>query len=687
MTKSNKKTASALLTIAAIGCVFGGAVTLSTATVSAETVAPVYGYKALFQEDFNDGQLKEGWEYVTGSKITDGVALWQGHAATETETLYAPKGKMLYNPQTTEYAVSADLTISTTVTETSTNLCIMPIAVTNPVFNSKGVKATYNNVGQGIGIVFRLTYAYLWNYDTGEMVKGTKMSYTKVTGYNENTWFSTAHTITAVVGDYIKVYIDGTYLMKSDAPEAETLYCGVSGTSGSANTYSRIAYDNFTVWTKAESNTATSVAYDMSAILDGETVTGITTTNSDYSTEFKITDELSAYSKLATDRVVDDFTMNISISSFKKMSAASGIYFRATLNDGTVNGYRLLLASGTTKKWFVYKVTGESTTTINNVKDTYESLGSATYDTTKPITLTANGSTITVTYTDGNAAEQTTTITDSTYSFGYMGLRAKSAQNDLTLTTTTFVQQLWLEDAATALSKVKLTNTTGEKEYYYCARKDSVITANMLPDDVIGFVDGSNALYASHSVASGDATVLTLDEYAMGAGAALRLPRGSKNGETATQDTISGIRFRAELNQAEYNNLADYGISVDALGMLVIPTEKFGGDLTLDTSSATGKDAPVVASYGEVYRFYVTLTDIPAANYETDISARGYIVVSYTVGGETVTRTLYTSSTEKRSIKKVAELIRADEEEYNSYTEEAKAKIDEYAGVSSSNEE
>ena len=686
MTKSNKKTASALLTIAAIGCVFGGAVTLSTATVSAETVAPVYGYKALFQEDFNDGQLKEGWEYVTGSKITDGVALWQGHAATETETLYAPKGKMLYNPQTTEYAVSADLTISTTVTETSTNLCIMPIAVTNPVFNSKGVKATYNNVGQGIGIVFRLTYAYLWNYDTGEMVKGTKMSYTKVTGYNENTWFSTAHTITAVVGDYIEVYIDGTYLMKSAAPEAETLYCGVSGTSGAANDYSGISYDNFTVWTKAESNTASSVVYDTSAILGGETVTGITTTtNSDYSTKFAITTSLGNYSKLATDRVLDDFTMNISISSFSKMSTASGIYFRATLNDGTVNGYRLLLGSGATKKWFIYKVTGESTTSIGNATGTYESLSSATYDTTKPITLTAIGSTITLTYTDSTAAVQTTTITDGTYSSGYMGLRAKNGVNELTFAT--FVQQLWLEEAATALSKVKLTNTTGEKEYYYCARKDSVITANMLPDDVIGFVDGSNALYASHSVASGDATVLTLDEYVMGAGAQLRLPRGSKNGETATQDTISGIRFRAELNQAEYNNLADYGISVDALGMLVIPTEKFGGDLTLDTSSATGKDAPVVASYGDVYRFYVTLTDIPAANYETDISARGYIVVSYTVGGETVTRTLYTSSTEKRSIKKVAELIRADEEEYNSYTEEAKAKIDEYAGVSSSNEE
>lgn len=682
MTKSNKKTASALLTIAAIGCVFGGAVTLSTATVNAETVTPVYGYNALFQEDFADAQLKEGWEYVTGAYITDGAALWQGTA----EPLYAPKGKMLYNPQTTEYAVSADLTISTTVTETSTNLCIMPIAVTNPVFNSAGDKATYNNVGQGIGIVFRPTYASLWNYDTGKVVTGTKMSYTKVTGYNANTWFSTAHTITAVVGDYIEVYIDGTYLMKSAAPEAETLYCGVSGTSGLANTYSRIAYDNFTVWTKAESNTATSVAYDMSAILGGETVTGITTKNSDYSTEFEITKSLSAYSNLATDRVVDDFTMNISISSFTRMDTASGIYFRATLNDGTINGYRLALGKGTVKRWRIYKITGESTTDIIDDSNTSISLVTDTYDSLKPITLTANGSTITVTYyKDGNDDKQTTTITDSTYSSGYMGLRAKSETNLLTLTT--FVQQLWLEDAATALSKVKLTNTTGEKEYYYCARKDSVITANMLPDDVIGFVDGSNALYASHSVASGDATVLTLDKYAMGAGAALRLPRGSKNGETATQDTISGIRFRAELNQAEYNDLAAYGISVDALGMLVIPTEKFGGDLTLDTSSATGKDAPVVASYGDVYRFYVTLTDIPAANYETDISARGYIVVSYTVGGETVTRTLYTSSTEKRSIKKVAELIRADEEEYNSYTEEAKAKIDEYAGVFSSNEE
>ncbi|MBP3434480.1 MAG: hypothetical protein J6K50_04320, partial [Clostridia bacterium] len=88
-------------------CLSGAALALDR-TVKVEADDASYGYNVKFYEDFNDGQLKEGWEYVYG-EISDDALTYGKNAG----------GKMLYNTGATEYAYSVDITMGTSENDTA----------------------------------------------------------------------------------------------------------------------------------------------------------------------------------------------------------------------------------------------------------------------------------------------------------------------------------------------------------------------------------------------------------------------------------------------------------------------------------------------------------------------------------------------------------------------------------------
>ena len=117
---SNRKVTTALLCAASVLCLSGAALALDR-TVKVEADDASYGYNVKFYEDFNDGQLKEGWEYVYG-EISDDAVTYGKNAG----------GKMLYNTGATEYAYSVDITMGTSEDDTTNPNVHMPILVADP---------------------------------------------------------------------------------------------------------------------------------------------------------------------------------------------------------------------------------------------------------------------------------------------------------------------------------------------------------------------------------------------------------------------------------------------------------------------------------------------------------------------------------------------------------------------------
>ena len=117
---SNRKVTTALLCAASVLCLSGAALALDR-TVKVEADDASYGYNVKFYEDFNDGQLKEGWQYVYG-EISDNAVTYGKNAG----------GKMLYNTGATEYAYSGDITMGTSETIPPTPTYICPFSLPTP---------------------------------------------------------------------------------------------------------------------------------------------------------------------------------------------------------------------------------------------------------------------------------------------------------------------------------------------------------------------------------------------------------------------------------------------------------------------------------------------------------------------------------------------------------------------------
>lgn len=689
---SNRKVTTALLCAASVLCLSGAALALDR-TVKVEADDASYGYNVKFYEDFNDGQLKEGWQYVSG-EISDNAVTWGNGSKAE-------NGKMLYNVGSKEYIVSVKMALDgavieeestdTETNETTTTYSVtsglnfnMPIAVTNACYDKNGDEITVNSrIGNGISINFGTSAIKLYNWNEGssltylESTSALLMYYKNMPGYTDVTWLEEEHTWTAVVGDtYIECYVDGSFLGRAATPdyikEADTLFCGIGGTSAKASNFVKITYDDFTVWTKDKANTAKTSLYDFSNIVEGDTSGFISATTVAQGTKIAIsstTENKSNSHWLGTD-TFGDFTMTINVSA-NTMGSGGGIYFGASETDGKVSGYRLALGNGDTT-YRLYTIDNESDGTDGGTLlmggNTVATYG---YDKKYPVVLSVKDKTISLTYvnaTSGATVTDTKTV-DNTIS-GYIGFRLKDT-NETKAYSSTFtmaVSTLSTEDTS-VMTKATLTSTNDTK-YVYSVRKNTTLGLDDLGLNAVAFVNDDESLTEKALSVGEEAVegkVLTVNSFAV-EGAAIRVI------------DPAGIRFKTAISKADVTALTKY-VTVEEVGTLLIPTSKLGnGALTVDTATVVKATVSVVneVSGTDKYKYWGTLTEIPAADYETEISACGYMRITLTLDGEEVTRYVYTDVL-ARSLAGVAQAALADED--GGYDENQIAQLKIYAGV------
>ena len=708
---SNRKVTTALLCAASVLCLSGAALALDR-TVKVEADDASYGYNVKFYEDFNDGQLKEGWQYVSG-KISDNAVTWGNGSKAE-------NGKMLYNVGSKEYIVSVKMTLDgavieeestdTETNETTTTYSVtsglnfnMPIAVTNACYDKNGDEITANSrIGNGISINFGTSAIKLYNWNEGssltylESTSALLMYYKNMPGYTDVTWLEEEHTWTAVVGDtYIECYVDGSFLGRAATPdyikEADALFCGIGGTSAQASNYVKITYDDFTVWTKDKANTATTSLYDFSNIVEGKTVTAegdtdgtplVSATPTSQGTKIVLDSTVitegdgsgKSYKKnthwLGTD-TFGDFTMTINVSA-NTMLSGGGIYFGASETDGKVSGYRFALGNGDTT-YRLYTITDE-TDSANRTSLLMGGSDAAKYgyDKNYSVVLSVKDKTISLTYVNKSSGETVTDTktVDNTIS-GYIGLRLQDTNNAkaYSSTFTMAVSTLSTEDTS-VMTKATLTSTNDTK-YVYSVRKNSTLTLDDLALDTVAFVNDDKSLTAELSVGEEAVAgkVLTVNSFAV-EGAAIRVI-GS-----------AGIRFKTAISKADVTALQSYDeITIEEVGTILLPSELLatsGGVLTNTTEKVVTATVSVVHEVSEtdMYKYWGTLTGIPDTDYATEISACGYMKITLTLDGEKVTRYVYTDVL-ARSLAGVAQAALDDAN--GGYSDEQRAQLEIYA--------
>ena len=518
------------------------------------------------------------------------------------------------------------------------------------------------------------------------------MYYKNMPGYTDVTWLEEEHTWTAVVGDtYIECYVDGSFLGRAATPdyikEADTLFCGIGGTSAQASNYVKITYDDFTVWTKDKANTAKTSLYDFSNIVKGKTVTAegdtdgkplVSATPTSQGTKIVLDSTVKTeedntgknYQKnthwLGTD-TFGDFTMTINVSA-TGTQMNSDIYFGAEETTNGVSGYRLALSNGNAASLYLWQVSKETDTANGATECVWGSAAGKKYDKTYPVVLKVQNKKITLSYTDSDGATQSYTPEEeaATPISGYMGFRLtdSSEAKIYSSTFTMAVSTLSTEDTS-VMTKATLTSTNDTK-YVYSVRKNSTLTLDDLALDTVAFVN-DESLTAELSVGDEavEGKVLTVNSFAV-EGAAIRVI------------DPAGIRFKTAISKADVTALTKY-VTVEEVGTLLIPTSKLeNGALTVDTAEVVTATVSVVneVSGTDKYKYWGTLTEIPATDYETEISACGYMKITLTLDGKEVTRYVYTDVL-ARSLAGVAQAALDDKD--GGYSEEQRAQLEIYA--------
>ena len=414
-------------------CLLGGVAVLP---VTASETATTEGYKAVFQDDFENGKLKEGWFDVSGNSVSDGT--W--NFGTKTSVVWgdgtnADSGKMLYDVGETVYMFSADVKF----TDSESLNFSLPVIVTE---SGEGSAFT------GVALNFQSNYAVLYDSNAEAALKRSdittddvKVLYAAIPGYVNGaaqTWSF------AVEADTISVYVNGYLMVSAARPESSksATVCGIGG-----NGVSAVEYDNFTVWTKGkiEQEAQALSDYDIGALFTKGDYVQLGTDYSSYitydSTAKAATFEVGAEyeTRLIAGLDVSDFTLTFKISaldSYEYLSASSGILFRASIDtaNATVSGY-----------YFTFNNRGGSSANIRKLTDVaYNKTGTAlkfsdtstvltTFDVDKEITLSMIGNVITLTC-DG----ETKTVTDDTYTSGSIGVKSRAKVNATGAYTLTF---------------------------------------------------------------------------------------------------------------------------------------------------------------------------------------------------------------------------------------------------------
>ena len=663
---SNRKVTTALLCAASVLCLSGAALALDR-TVKVEADDASYGYNVKFYEDFNDGQLKEGWEYVYG-EISDDAVTYGKNAG----------GKMLYNTGAKEYAYSVDITMGTSEDDATNPNVHMPILVADPEIPESKSGDTWR-ITDGITVNFQETKVVL--YDFSEGTASTISAAT--TSYGALVKFGVQQTWTVVVGRNIQIYVDGVFFTGVATPKAYTsggftsFYCGIGAGKISA-VDTTFTYDNFVVYEKDEANTAntaTTSLYDFSNIVKDDTSGVIKATSTVKGTQFDVTtgaeDKVTSY-WLNKNETFGDFTMAIKVDSLY-LSSSCGLYFGASEKDGKVSGYRLAFGNGKGEgngtKWRMYKVTDETNETTTNPSFISNFGNNKGFELDAYLYLTVSGKTVTVTYTTYDTAEvMTETYTADEDITGYIGFRVvdTNASNAYYATFSMAMNALSTEDTS-VMTKATLTSTNDTK-YVYSVRKNTTLGLDDLGLNAVAFVNDDESL-TEKALSVGEKAVegkvLTVNSFAV-EGAAIRVI------------DPAGIRFKTAISKADVTALTKY-VTVKEVGTLLIPTSKLGnGALTVDTATVVKATVSVVneVSGTDMYKYWGTLTKIPATDYETEISACGYMKITLTLDGKEVTRYVYTDVL-ARSLAGVAQAALADED--GGYSDEQRAQLEIYA--------
>ena len=143
----------------------------------------------------------------------------------------------------------------------------------------------------------------------------------------------------------------------------------------------------------------------------------------------------------------------------------------------------------------------------------------------------------------------------------------------------------------------------------------------------------------------------------------------------------TGLRFQTKVNMADYEKIAE--VVTEQGGVLALTDVVGASAVTVDNEKCIkvvdADNAFHADSTDTDGIYYSSIVGIPAENYGTNISARGYMTVSYADGSSA---TVYTALTTVRNIRGVAQSAQADTEYYNTLTPEQKAIIDGFAAAS-----
>lgn len=174
-------------------------------------------------------------------------------------------------------------------------------------------------------------------------------------------------------------------------------------------------------------------------------------------------------------------------------------------------------------------------------------------------------------------------------------------------------------------------------------------------------------------------SAVTID-FTMNTGASIRV--GSNADE-------SGLRFAVRYNTAQYEQIQNFILS---RGVIIVPTEslklkEFIIDNFVPNDSSVEMinrmllvEGTNVFTDGEDTMFTGVMKKVNSNNYAKEFSARGYIEINYTNGAGYI-YTDYDETKHSRSVKYVAQAVKADTEVYESFNATQQAVIDAYAAA------
>ena len=353
----------------------------------------------------------------------------------------------------------------------------------------------------------------------------------------------------------------------------------------------------------------------------------------------------------------------------------SGIYFGAEETTNGVSGYRLALSNGNAAKLYLWQVSEETDTENGATECVWGDATGKPYNTAYPVVLKVQDKKITLSYTDSDGATQSYTPEEeaATTISGYMGFRLTDNANKIYSSTFTMAVSTLSTEDTSVMTKATLTSTNDTK-YVYSVRKNTTLGLDDLGLNAVAFVNDDESL-TEKALSVGDEAVegkvLTVNSFAV-EGAAIRVI------------DPAGIRFKTAISKADVTALQSYDeITIEEVGTILLPSELLatsGGVLTNTTEKVVTATVSVVneVSGTDMYKYWGTLTKIPATDYETEISACGYMKITLTLDGKEVTRYVYTDVL-ARSLAGVAQAALDDKD--GGYDENQIAQLKIYAGV------